>query len=129
MTAHTRDPSTCRVCGRATSSPTSSTCSVACARAGLDDVDAEIEGAITSLLAARAHDATICPSEACRAVFGDIDADHMERVRRAARRLVAAGQVQITQGGVVVDPSRARGPIRLRRVAASVEVPRVPRRR
>jgi len=38
----------------------------------------------------------------------------MEPARRAARRLVAAGKVQITQGGVVVDPSTARGPIRVR---------------
>jgi hypothetical protein len=39
----------------------------------------------------------------------------MEPARRAARRLVAAGTLEITQGGRVVDPSTARGPIRLRR--------------
>lgn len=40
----------------------------------------------------------------------------MEPVRRAARRLVAAGAVEICQGGRVVDPSHARGPIRIRLV-------------
>jgi hypothetical protein len=39
----------------------------------------------------------------------------MEAVRRAARRMMAKGQIEITQGGKVVDPSSAKGPIRLRR--------------
>jgi hypothetical protein len=39
----------------------------------------------------------------------------MEPARMAARRLVAQEKVQITQGGQVVDPSRAKGPIRIRR--------------
>ena len=38
----------------------------------------------------------------------------MERARMAARRLVAAGGVEITQRGRVVDPSSAKGPIRVR---------------
>ncbi len=38
----------------------------------------------------------------------------MEPARAAARRLVADGGVDITQGGVVVDPSTAKGPIRIR---------------
>jgi hypothetical protein len=38
----------------------------------------------------------------------------MEDARRAARRLVAAGLIEITQGGHVVDPSTAKGPVRLR---------------
>ncbi|CAM5611572.1 hypothetical protein SMICM304S_01081 [Streptomyces microflavus] len=39
-----------------------------------------------------------------------------EPARRAARRLVAAGEVEITQGGRPVAPAEARGPIRIRRV-------------
>ena len=35
-------------------------------------------------------------------------------VRRAARRLVDAGAGEITQKSRVVDPSTARGPIRIR---------------
>lgn len=112
-------------------------CSRACAAQGLDDVDARLEAAIVSLLAARARGASICPSEACRVVFGDVFGDHahrgehepMERTRRAARRLVARGQIEITQRGVVVDPSRAKGPIRLRAVDRPAEPVRVPRRR
>jgi len=39
----------------------------------------------------------------------------MEPARRAARRLVAADLVDITQKGQVVDGSTAKGPIRIRR--------------
>ncbi len=82
------------------------------------DVDRRLESAITDLLARRATSATICPSDAARAVGGD-DSDAwrelMEPARRAARRLVERGEVEITQGGRVVDPSTATGPIRIRR--------------
>jgi hypothetical protein len=40
----------------------------------------------------------------------------MEPTRAAARRLVAIGEAEITQGGHVVDPSTAKGPIRIRPV-------------
>jgi hypothetical protein len=40
----------------------------------------------------------------------------MESARRAARRLVASGMVEIVQGGRRVDPAKARGPIRIRSV-------------
>ena len=39
----------------------------------------------------------------------------MEPARNAARRLVAAGRAEITQGGQVIDPSAFKGPIRVRR--------------
>lgn len=94
-------------------------CSDACRARGVKPVDRELEESIRSLLADRAGDATICPSEAARAVAGTTDEDAwrelMEPARRAARRLVAAGEVEITQGGKVVDPSTAKGPIRIRR--------------
>jgi hypothetical protein len=38
----------------------------------------------------------------------------MEPARAAARRLVAAGKILITQQGQPVDPSTAKGPIRLK---------------
>jgi len=88
-------------------------CSDGCRR-GLDAIDAALERAIGELLAARPRNATICPSEAARAVAIDWR-PLMERARRAARRLVDAGVVVITQNGRVVDPSTARGPIRVRR--------------
>ncbi|MEM9040593.1 MAG: DUF2256 and DUF3253 domain-containing protein [Actinomycetota bacterium] len=93
-------------------------CSDRCRRTGVRDVDRQLEASILDLLSRRAAGATICPSEAARAVGGDTDdawRDLMESSRRAARRLVAAGEIEITQKGRVVDPSTAKGPIRLRR--------------
>ena len=80
------------------------------------DVDRRLEETILDLLAQRAPTSTICPSDAARAV-GDEDSwrDLMEPARRAARRLVDRGEVEITQGGNVGDPPTARGPIRIRR--------------
>lgn len=69
---------------------------------------------MVDLLSARAAGASICPSEAARRVDPNGWKDRMEDARRAARRLVAGGIVEITQGGRVVDPSTARGPIRVR---------------
>lgn len=90
-------------------------CSSACRKRGVNATDAALEAAILELLDQRAGGATICPSEAAHAVGGDDWRPLMEPARRAARRLVAAGAIEITQGGRVVDPSTARGPIRLRR--------------
>lgn len=96
-------------------------CSAACRRRGVRPVDEALASAVTTLLAARATGATICPSEAARLVAAEqgVDGDGwrelMEPARAAARRLVAAGQVEIVQEGRVVDPSTARGPIRIRR--------------
>jgi Protein of unknown function (DUF3253) len=93
------EPKTCQSCGRT-----------------VEDVDHRLEETILDLLAQRARTSTICPSDAARAV-GDEDSwrDLMEPARRAARRLVDRGEVDITQGGHVVDPSTATGPIRIRR--------------
>lgn len=90
-------------------------CSAACRRHRVDRIDEALEAAITSLLDARPATATICPSEAARLVRPDDWRELMEPARRAARRMVARGELQITQGGRVVDPSTAKGPIRLRR--------------
>ncbi len=77
--------------------------------------DSRLAAAILELLAARRPGATICPSEVARA---EADDEHwralMPAVRAAAARLAAAGRIVVTQGGVVVDPETARGPIRLR---------------
>lgn len=90
-------------------------CSDACRRRTVRPVDRALEEAIVELLARRATGATICPSEAARLVAPDDWRSLREPARRAARRLVAADQVEITQGGRVVDPSTAKGPIRVRR--------------
>ena len=97
-------------------------CSDACRRRKVRPVDRQLEASILELLDRRAGGATICPSEAARAVAGsgpnDAEAwrELMEPARAAARRLVVAGDVEITQGGSVVDPSTAKGPIRIRRL-------------
>lgn len=92
-------------------------CSDACRARRVSSSDQALEEAILALLEARPRGATICPSEAARMVGGADEAvwrPLMEPARRAARRLVIAGRVEITQAGHVVDPSTAKGPIRVR---------------
>ncbi|MBU6280913.1 DUF3253 domain-containing protein [bacterium] len=93
-----------------------STCSDACRkrRRSLARQGRTLEEAILRLLSDRGASATICPSEAARAVGGEAWRDLMEPAREAARRLVARGEVAIVQGGRTVDPSSARGPVRIR---------------
>ncbi len=124
--ANRPEPKTCAACGRTIewrkkwerNWATVRYCSDACRRRKLTAVDRALESAIVDLLAARPGGATICPSEAAKMV-GGADDDRwrplMEPTRRAARRLAAAGTIEVTQGGRVVDPSTAKGPIRLRR--------------
>jgi hypothetical protein len=114
---------TCAVCGRriewrarwAGDWESVRYCSDACRRSGLRESDRALERDILALLDARAATATICPSDVARGAADDWR-PVMEPVRRAARRLVAAGEVEIVQGGRVVDPSTAKGPIRIRRI-------------
>jgi hypothetical protein len=93
-------------------------CSDKCRASGLTSRDDEIEKAILKLLQARPNGATIFPSEAVR-VLQPREADDsrqvlMEAIRRAARRLAVRRQVVWLQGGRPVDPSKARGPVRLK---------------
>ncbi len=125
-------PKTCVVCGREItwrkkwerSWDEVRYCSDGCRRrakskTGAGD-DAALEATILLLLAERGAGKTICPSEAARKVAGSDQRDAweplMEPARAAARRLVAAGRIVMTQGGHTVDPSTAKGPIRLKRV-------------
>ncbi len=90
-------------------------CSDACRRRRVSKLDRELEAAILDRLAARKPGTSICPGEVARSLGSDASwKELLEPTRRAARRLVAAGRLEITQAGRVVDPSRARGPIRLR---------------
>ncbi|GAA2148900.1 hypothetical protein FHX52_2790 [Humibacillus xanthopallidus] len=90
-------------------------CSDSCRKHGLTQVDLQLQDTLEALLDARASDASVCPSEAARAVGADDWRELMEPARMAARRLVGAGLAQITQGGQVIDPDHAKGPIRVRR--------------
>jgi hypothetical protein len=93
-------------------------CSDACRGHKPGEADAALEAAILDLLAERGREKTICPSEAAKAVGGkEARRDWeslMEPARAAARRLVAAGKILITQKGRVVDPATAKGAIRLK---------------
>ena len=81
----------------------------------MDDVGARLECSIGELLDRRRPEATICPSEAARAVDPDGWRDLMPEARAAAGRLADAGIAEVTQGGEVVDVRTARGPVRIRR--------------
>jgi len=117
------DDPLCGTCGRVMTPRASWTargntpkyCSERCRRNKPSDLDRELETAIVELLEERAGGATICPSEAARRVRTEWR-PLMERARQAARRLTGRGEVEITQKGQVVDPSTAKGPIRIRRV-------------
>lgn len=89
-------------------------CSKRCRRRRIRKEDVELENLILDLLESRPADATICPSEAARAVGGYQWREWMDAARMAARRLVVQGRIAILQKGQPVDPDRARGPIRLR---------------
>ena len=93
-------------------------CSEACRNQKAAPSEADLEAAILSLLAERGPHQTICPSEAAKEVGGkETRRDWeglMESTRAAARRLVAQGKIVITQHGATVDPSTAKGSIRLR---------------
>ena len=81
----------------------------------MEDVGARLEQAMSDLLDLRRAGTTICPSEAARLVDADEWRDLMPAARAAAGRLAAAGRVEVTQGGTVVDVAAARGPVRIRR--------------
>ncbi|TCU48407.1 uncharacterized protein DUF3253 [Curtobacterium sp. PhB146] len=109
---------TCASCGRrmpSTAAPETKWCSRACRRHGVDRTDLALEQRIDELLAARARTSSICPSEVARSLEPDDWRPLVEPARRAAQRMMARGEVEITQGGSVVDPSTAKGPIRIRR--------------
>lgn len=91
-------------------------CSAGCRRQRTSPEDDALEVSLLALLGKCPGGATICPSDAAKAVGRDTWQDLREPARAAARRLAAAGLVEITQSGRVVDPSTAKGPIRIRRL-------------
>ena len=78
-----------------------------------------IKACIARILAKRRDGATMCPSEAARALApAPAWRLLMDPVRQAAIEMVAGGSIEITQRGTVIDPTAGpiRGPIRLRAV-------------
>ena len=90
-------------------------CSDRCKRQKVRPLDQKLEEVIEKLLQGREASKSICPSEAAKSVDPLNWRELLDPARSAARRLVTAGTHEITQKGQVVDPSRARGPIRIRR--------------
>ncbi|NOJ60532.1 DUF3253 domain-containing protein [Arthrobacter sp. 260] len=119
-TARTPNDKTCVSCGRriqwrakwASTWAEVRYCSADCRRRGVTRVDRELEARILTLLTAGS---SIGSADAAHAVGGADWRDLIEPARRAARRLVTTGQVQIVQNGSVVDPSTAKGLFRIRR--------------
>ncbi|MAB72793.1 MAG: hypothetical protein CMJ54_09835 [Planctomycetaceae bacterium] len=91
-------------------------CSDRCRRSGTGAADRRLEACILDRLGGRPGRSTTCPSEIARTIDPADWRDHLEAVRCAARRLVAAGRLEFLQNGRAVDPDTARGPIRLRLV-------------
>lgn len=89
-------------------------CSDACRGRKADARDDRIEHEILKLLEQRAATASCCPSDVAKLLGPGDFRPWMQPVREAAGRLVAAGRLEVTQGGRVVDLSKARGAIRLR---------------
>jgi hypothetical protein len=77
----------------------------------------ELSRAIAEAVAERAP-GTVCPSEVARALWPADWRAHMDEVRDAAHALADRGELEVTQGGTVVDGRAARGPVRLRRPAS-----------
>ena len=90
-------------------------CSERCRRHRPSRRDRRLEQALLDRADRAAAGATFCPSEVARAEASEDWRRLMEPIRQAARRLVADGALEMLQRGRQVDPSTARGPIRLRR--------------
>ena len=103
-------------------------CSSSCRSRGVTAEDRRIEAVIQSLVASAPRGVTeaevltaLTASAAGEATgrdrkrTGGGSVTPQEAVRRAARRLVAGREVDLLQGGRVVDPSTATGPVVLRR--------------
>ena len=91
-------------------------CSSSCRRRGVTPTDRALEDALLELLGA-AGARPVDVNEAAGAVSaatGKPRHELDEPARRAARRLVSRGEVVIVQGGRVVDPSTAKGPMGVR---------------
>lgn len=95
-------------------------CSRGCRTHRPGPLDRALEAEILAHLSQQPRAATVTPEQIARAVRPRDWSAHTERVRRAARRLVAAGAVELLQQGQVVDPSSARGAILIRRTSRAL---------
>lgn len=87
-------------------------CSKGCRQDKFEKRDANLEESILNLLNSKQQ--PIDPSLLEATFDAESFKNLRERIRRAARRLVAQGKIDILQKGRVVDASSAKGPIELR---------------
>jgi hypothetical protein len=90
-------------------------CSDACRRRRLTSVDVRLENLLRALVQSAGRTG-VDPDDAARGVDPQAWEALREPARRAARRLVAGGVAEMVQGGRVVDPSTAKGAVRVRSV-------------
>jgi hypothetical protein len=90
-------------------------CSDACRRRKVTTVDVRLEDLLRALVE-QAGRKGVDPDDAARCVDPQAWQTLHEPARRAARRLVADGVAEMVQGGRVVDPSTAKGDVRVRSV-------------
>lgn len=77
--------------------------------------DDRLAATIRALARHRGATKTICPSDAARVAGGERWRDLMAPAREVARRLAAAGTIEVLQRGQAIDPAaRWTGPVRLR---------------
>jgi hypothetical protein len=87
----------------------------ATAALGEDPPTTRLRAAILALARHRGPAASICPSDAARAVGGENWRQLTAQSRTIALTLAGDGDVEILQRGAVVDPGQpVRGPIRIR---------------
>lgn len=77
--------------------------------------DDRIVGEILRQCRARGPGKTVSLSQVARALIPDEAAWRtlMQQIRTVAAKLADAGQIVVTQKGVVIEPKEPRGPIRL----------------
>lgn len=82
--------------------------------------DATVRLAIADLLAQRAAEATVCPSEVARTLSAENWRPLMPQVRAVAIDMARQGRLEIRQRGQALSPdAELRGPIRLGRTAST----------
>jgi len=118
------DTKSCATCGRviewrkkwAASWDDVKYCSTSCRRDKPNRTDRALEAAIMALIEANPGRSGVDPERALDDTPADGRGNMRERARRAARRLVADGEVEMIQRGRRVDPSTAKGTVHVRRV-------------
>ena len=88
-------------------------CSDACRRRKVRKIDQALENKIVEILERKPRGSSICPSEAAKELNPGGWKELQEPARCAARRLEARGKIELKQQGQNVNPSTAKGAIRL----------------